>query len=534
MATVVQKPRLELRQTVGQNLTLTPQLQQAIKLLQLSNIELQSVIDEALEENPILERVEEDVAEKGGVDEMSSGEAMHTEIQDISENGEPQALDFASPDTKANDLDVSQEDVWQDYTDDASFGRQPESFGESADSMDNLSLDGGLHSKPSTRSSLADGEETSWENRLLSRLTLRDHILSQIHMNFESLEEQKVAELLLGGLDESGYFRGDLKKVSEELHIELSTVQEIFRALQDSEPAGIFATSLSECLYLQLKDQGLLDTGIKKILENLDLLGTRDIVRLAKVTDLTPEEISQKMSIIRSLDPKPGLQFDSPRIQTIIPDLHVWRDRGGIWQVDLNTETLPKIFINQDYYQHIKNAAKARNDKKYLQERYQSATWLIRSLEQRATTLLRVAQEIVLQQENFFDYGIRYLRPMVLRNVAINLNLHESTVSRVTTNKYMNTPRGLYELKFFFTSALGAAAPGQAGLSHLVSGESVRHRLQEFVTTENGANPLSDEALVTLFEKEGIHVARRTIAKYRDILKIPSSTQRRRQNRAGF
>lgn len=485
-------PRLDLRQS--QSLVMTPQLQQAIKLLQLNNMELSSFIEDELERNPLLERED-------------SNDQPEQEIID------PLARDLAEApllDQRAGEaetaLDVDVDNVYNN------------------DSMaDAVGLDQGdwTSSGSGGRHDFEDSE-FSLENTTAEVLSLRDHLQAQLNMDFLVPADRLIALHLIEMLDESGYLVGSLQELAETLGTDLAHIEAVLARVQRFDPAGVFARSLSECLALQLREKNRLDPAMQALLDNLDSLAKRDLPGLMRLCGIDAEDLAEMIQEIKALDPKPGLRFDHHIAQAIIPDVLMRRLSDGAWQVELNTETLPRVLVNSRYFATISAQAK-REEKSYLNERFQSANWLVKSLHQRATTILKVASEIVRQQDGFFRYGVQYLKPLVLRDIATVIGMHESTVSRVTSNKYINTPRGIFELKYFFTQALGSNDGGDAH-----SAESVRHRIKSLIDAE-GKAVLSDDRIVDILKAEGIDIARRTVAKYREGMNIPSSVQRRRE-----
>jgi len=281
---------------------------------------------------------------------------------------------------------------------------------------------------------------------------------------------------------------------------------------------------LPECLALQLRDRNRLDPAMQRLLDNLPLLAARNVPALTRLCGIDAEDLAEMVGEIKALDPKPGHAFDPPLAQTIVPDILMRPGPEGGWAIELNTETLPRVLVNNRYYARVSRATRNKADRDYLVDRLQAANWLVKSLHQRATTILKVAAEIVEQQDGFFRHGVRALKPLILRDIADAIGMHESTVSRVTTNKYIATPRGLFELKFFFTSAIAASRGGEAH-----SAEAVRFRIKSLIDTEAAKSTLSDEQIVELLQQQGVDIARRTVAKYREAMRIPSSVQRRRE-----
>jgi RNA polymerase sigma-54 factor len=297
--------------------------------------------------------------------------------------------------------------------------------------------------------------------------------------------------------------------------------------LQQFDPPGAFARDLPECLALQLRDRDRLDPAMQALLNNLPLLAARNIPALVKLCGVDAADIADMIAEIKALDPRPGLAFDPPLAQPVVPDILMRAQPGGGWIVELNADTLPRVLVNSRYCARIRQASRSKAEKDYLTERLHAANWLVKSLHQRAVTILKVAAEIVRQQDAFFRHGVQSLRPLILRDIADAIGMHESTVSRVTSNKYMATPRGLYELKYFFTSSIPATRGDSAH-----SAEAVRYRVRSLIEAEPPEDPLSDERVVELLQREGVEIARRTVAKYREAMRIPSSVQRRREKLA--
>jgi RNA polymerase sigma-54 factor len=327
-------------------------------------------------------------------------------------------------------------------------------------------------------------------------------------------------------VDEAGYLTGDVATVAEKLGAPLAQVEAVLARLQMFEPAGVFARNLTECLALQLKERDRFDPAMQKLVENLALLARHDLAALRKLCGVDEEDLADMIAELRKLNPKPGRSFDSAQVQPIVPDVFVKPAPDGGWQVELNSDTLPKVLINQRYFAQISKSARGGKEKSYLADCLQTATWLVRALDQRAKTILKVSGEIVRQQDAFFALGVRHLRPLNLKTVADAIGMHESTVSRVTANKYMATTRGIFELKYFFTASIAAADGGEAH-----SAEAVRDHIRQLIEGEAVADVLSDDTLVDRLREAGIDIARRTVAKYREAMRIPSSVQRRRDRK---
>jgi RNA polymerase sigma-54 factor len=497
-------PRLDLRQT--QSLVMTPQLQQAIKLLQLSNIELREYVESQLEQNPLLERDER-------TDAFDAGAAADSEATATSQGNEPLSVDMAVGGEGSaftdNDLDC---EIYDNV-----FDTRSSDVGWATDHL-------GDSSRWQGRGGSFDDPESNQEEMLSRQTTLRDHLAIQLAVEIGDPVDRIIATHLIDMLDEAGYLTGDISQVAELLGCSVARVESTLARLQGFEPTGIFARSLAECLALQLQERGQLDQPTKIILDHLDLVGQRDWPTLARLCGIHPQQLTKLVAGIRGCNPKPGLAFDQALVQPVIPDVIMRPQHGGGWLVELNNEVLPKVLINNQYYARIAAVVSKRNDKQYISECLHSANWLVKSLHQRATTILKVATEIIRQQHEFFINGVQSLKPLVLRDIADAISMHESTVSRVTSQKFVATPRGIYELKYFFTHAVGGSNGGD---SH--SAESVRHRIKKMIDAEVPQAVLSDDALAEALQKEGIDVARRTVAKYREAMRIPSSVQRRRE-----
>jgi RNA polymerase sigma-54 factor len=336
-----------------------------------------------------------------------------------------------------------------------------------------------------------------------------------------------IGQYLIDLVDESGYLSGDVAATAEKLGTSTVEVEAVLAILQTLDPPGICARDLAECLAIQLKELDRYDPAMQALVARLDLVARRDFAGLKKICGVGDEDLADMIAEVRQLNPKPGLAFGSAPVQPIVPDVFVRPAPNGAWIVELNTDTLPKVLVNQRYYSEVSTTARRDTEKSYLAECLQSATWLVRALDQRARTILKVSNEIVRQQDAFFARGVEHLRPLNLKTVAEAIGMHESTVSRVTANKYMATTRGIFELKYFFTSAIAASHGGEAH-----SAEAVRHRIKQLIEGESCADILSDDTLVEKLREAGIDIARRTVAKYREAMRIPSSVQRRREKQA--
>ncbi len=500
-------PRLDIRQT--QSLVMTPQLQQAIKLLQLSNFELAAFIDQELERNPLLEREE---GERGPDSAEPKADASDLPVLD-SAPAEAPLLDGMNAGSAEDGMDVDYDNTFNN--DSASDAVQDESLGQ----WGNVGSGGG--------SGFDDGE-SNLEQMVAGEISLRDHLAAQVNMDIPVPADRLIALHLIEMLDEAGYLIGDLDELAEKLGCTREHVEVVLRRVQGFDPVGVFARTLRECLGLQLAEKNRLDPAMQALLDNLELLARRDLPGLMRVCGVDAEDMAEMIGEIKALDPKPALAFDHIVAQPVTPDVLMRRTQDGAWVVELNSDTLPRVLVNTRYYSKIAGSARSKDDKTYISERFQSANWLVKSLHQRATTILKVATEIVRQQDAFFRLGVQHLRPLVLRDIATAISMHESTVSRVTSNKYIATPRGIYELKYFFTQAIGSADGGDAH-----SAEAVRHRIKALIDSE-GKSVLSDDSIVDALKAEGIDIARRTVAKYREAMSIGSSVQRRREKSLGM
>ncbi len=496
-------PRLALRQS--QSLVMTPQLQQAIKLLQLSNVEATAFVERELEQNPLLERDEREESDDGQAPSDASGEsAARAETRE----GEP-LLDAigrddegkAAPETP---LDVEGEDWWS----------------EAANGLANWRGSGG-------RSDFAEDDASTIE---ISRPpTLREHLLEQIVLDIADPSERIIALNLLDLLDDAGYVTSDLAGLAERLGCPSARLEAMLARLQRLDPPGVFARSLRECLAIQLRERDRFDPAMQKLVEHLELLAKRELSALARLCGVDGADLVDMIGEIKALDPRPGQRFDRTPIEPVVPDVLMRARADGGWHIELNPDTLPRVLVNTRYYAEVAKGARTKAERDYLAERFQSANWLVKSLHQRAQTILKVASEIVRQQDAFFRRGVQHLRPLVLRDIAEAIDMHESTVSRVTTNKYLAAPQGIYELKYFFTSAIGSV---DGAATH--SAEAVRSRIRMMIEGETAAEVLSDDRIVDQLRREGVDIARRTVAKYREAMRIPSSVQRRREKMLGL
>ncbi len=503
--------RLEFRQS--QALVMTPQLMQAIKLLQLSNLDLMAYVEEELEKNPLLERASEHDGAAGPAE-------VDSEVSGGSSEGE------SAGDWLGDDLATSRNAIEDDLGTrlDNVF---PEDGGAAVGSARNDDASAAHSEWASVGAGGREDSDYNLEAFVSAEQTLAEHLATQLSLAVTEPARRMIGQHLIDLIDESGYLVGDLQSVAEKLGCGIAEIEAVLTILQGFDPTGVCARNLTECLALQLKERNRYDPAMAALLGRLDLLAKRDFATLRKLCGVNDEDLFDMIAEIKQLNPKPGLAFGSATVQPIVPDVFVRAAPDGSFHVELNSDTLPKILLNQTYHARVSKTAAAPTDKAYLAEKFQSATWLIRALDQRARTILKVSAEIVKQQDAFFVHGVQHLRPLNLKTVADAISMHESTVSRVTANKYMATTRGIFELKYFFTSAIAAADGGEAH-----SAEAVRYRIKHLIDSEAPDDVLSDDTIVEKLRDAGIDIARRTVAKYREGMRIASSVQRRREKQS--
>ena len=503
-------PKLELRQS--QTLVMTPQLQQAIKLLQLSNVELSGFVEQELERNPLLER--SDAAPETGPTEPSEAPEASGPRDDATV-----ALDRIESSGAADPVGPLDADYGNVF--DSDGPSEPRGGGDSVGELGLSNWTRGRGAGPGF-----DGDEFGLEQTLTRGVTLKEHLTEQLHVAVGDPVDRLIGAHLIESLDEAGWLQEDLDEAALRLGCAREQVEKVLAVLQTCGPAGVFARSLKECLALQLRELDRLDPAMQALLDHLELLARRDIEALVKICGVDAEDVRDMIAEVRALNPKPGLAYDYEVAQPVIPDVFVRENPDGGWLVELNSDTLPRVLLDQRYFARISSKAKSKEERAYLNECMNTANWLVKSLDQRARTILKVSSEIVRQQDAFLAKGVHHLRPLNLRAIAEAISMHESTVSRVTANKYMATTRGIFELKYFFTSAINATDGGDAH-----SAEAVRQRIREMIDAEQAKDVLSDDRLVELLAAAGIDIARRTVAKYREAMGIPSSVERRRLKR---
>ena len=499
--------RLQIRQS--QALVMTPQLMQAIKLLQLSNLDLVAYVEAELERNPLLDN--------GAETEPAPGERNGAQSPDDAPAASGEALN--GHDSAANG--AAGEERRESPLDDTSPDDNEPIRPRSSD------MPAGYSEWTGAGAGGRDDGDYNLEAFVSAETTLADWLREQMTLAIADPVRRMIGQYLIDLVDESGYLSGDVAAAAEKLGTSTAEVEAVLAILQTFDPPGICARDLAECLAIQLKELDRYDPAMQALVARLDLVARRDFAGLKKICGVGDEDLADMIAEVRRLNPKPGLAFGSAPVQPIVPDVFVRPAPNGAWIVELNTDTLPKVLVNQRYYAEVSSTARRDTEKSYLAECLQSATWLVRALDQRARTILKVSNEIVRQQDAFFARGVEHLRPLNLKTVAEAIGMHESTVSRVTANKYMATTRGIFELKYFFTSAIAASHGGEAH-----SAEAVRHRIKQLIDGESCADILSDDTLVEKLREAGIDIARRTVAKYREAMRIPSSVQRRREKQA--
>lgn len=513
--------RLELRQ--GQSLVMTPQLLQAIKLLQFSHLELATFVDSELERNPLLERA--DGEDMSAIASDEAGREGFAEERDgpredqASEGGEADREWFAteletSRGQIESGLDTGLDNVFPDDAGQASANMAgAEAF------MGGSSIWSGANSGGSF-----DGDEgAEFESTLVAEASLHDHLIAQLELAVTDPADRLIGAHIVDAVNEAGYLGESVESIAERLGAPLERVERLLDIIQTFEPSGVAARDLAECLAIQLRDRDRFDPAMQALVSRLDLVAKRDVAALKRICSVDDEDIFDMLAELKRLDPKPGRPFGAAPVQVLVPDVYVRAAPDGSWLIELNSETLPRVLVNQTYFAKVSRVAKKAEDKTFLSDCLQTANWLSRSLEQRARTILKVATEIVRQQDLFFAYGVEHLRPLNLKTIAEAIGMHESTVSRVTANKSIGTARGVFEMKYFFSAAIAGMAGSE---SH--SAESVRFKIKQMIDAEDASDVLSDDAIVRRLKETGVDIARRTVAKYRESLKILSSVERRR------
>ena len=490
-------PRLDLRQS--QSLVMTPQLQQAIKLLTLSNLELETYISDEIEKNPLLDT---------GEISIESSEAVE------GENGPTEAAAQGSDEILSSGPAESESTLdMQGDTD---------SFANNSLSDSDGALDGQLGLNGASSGSSAIGDAPDFENMLVAEITLTDYLMDQAGAVLSGMD-LFVAQHLIDQIDECGYLQADLLELAQRLNVGLVDIEGILSVVQTLDPVGVGARDLAECLALQAKDADRYDPAMARLIDNLDLLAKGALPQLKRICGVDNEDLMDMISELRNYDPKPGCKIGGGAVQSVVPDVFI-AERAGRWIIEVNSATLPKVLVNRTYYSELKDGAQDKESKEWLNECLADANWLVKALDQRQRTIVKVATEIVKQQEEFFRQGVEHLRPLTLKHIAEKIEMHESTVSRVTSNKYLSCSRGTFELKYFFTSGIQSSTGGEAA-----SAEAVKSHIKSLIDNEDPKKILSDDKLVALLKDKGFDIARRTVAKYREALGMGSSVQRRRQ-----
>lgn len=507
--------RASLVLKMGQQLTMTPQLQQAIRLLQMSTLDLQAEIQEALDSNPMLEREEEgaehgqqNVADFDSSDAPEFNQATNTHHE---HNPASQATSDSNENTNADYPDASASD-WADQI--------PAEL-----SIDTSWED--VYQSSASNLPASNSEEWDFTATTASDTNLHDHLLWQLNVAKFNPRDEYIARTLIDAIGDDGYLEETLPELlegfMEELEVTLDDLETVLARVQEFEPTGIGARNLAECLLLQLKslpsDTPWLAKATTLCQKHLDLLGSKDYQRIMRTMRINEDELRSIVQLIQTLDPRPGSSIETSEAEYIVPDVIVRKDKNR-WIVELNPEIAPKLSINSLYASYVRRADNS-SDNTFMRNQLQEARWFIRSLQSRHETLLKVSTEILERQIDFFEHGPEAMKPMVLADIAEAIEMHESTISRATTQKYMHTPRGIFELKYFFSSHVSTAQGGEC------SSTAIRAIIEKLVAAENPKKPLSDSKITALLEEQGIQVARRTIAKYREALGIPSSTDRK-------
>jgi RNA polymerase sigma-54 factor len=495
-------PRLDIRQS--QSLVMTPQLQQAIRLLALSNLEIDSFIAEELERNPLLDN-------SGGGDEEANAEP-----------GEPESVTRDTEEPATIDILVQSGDAGQDAPLDVDYDSEDFHQDSAADSA--RGLDGGLGLDGI---GTGGGQAPDYDSFAGEGVSLHEHLLAQAGQCLTEAD-MMIARQIIEQIEETGYFGGSLLDIAHRLGAPLHAVERVLGIVQRFDPPGVAARSLSECLALQAKEADRYDPAMARLIDNLDYLARGNLPALKRICGVDDEDLADMIRELRAYDPKPGCKFlHGDRVDAVVPDVFVAR-RGNAWAIELNSATLPKLLVNRSYYTELSSGPQDKKSKAWLSDCLASANWLLKALDQRARTIIKVSTEIVKQQDGFFRHGVAQLRPLTLRAVAEAIGMHESTVSRVTSNKYLSCDRGLFELKYFFTSGIQSSEGGEA-----VSAEAVKSHIKALIAAESPNAILSDDQLVDLLRAKGFDIARRTVAKYREAIGLGSSVQRRRQKAIG-
>jgi RNA polymerase sigma-54 factor len=476
---------MEMRQQLkmSQQLVMTPQLQQAIKLLQLTRLELQDLVIQELENNPLLEESTE-------MDDVREPDSL--EIAEQEHEPPEQTADFHEVETGEDTLRD-----WDSYLDGYNYSSGEQQYG-------------------------GDDERPSFENLLSKKGTLIDHLLWQLHMGQYSEMDVRVGEVIIGNVDDYGYLRASLPEIAEASSATEEDVQDVLECIQEFDPPGVAARDLRECLLIQARNLGMSGSVVEGILQNhLGDLEKRNYKQISRALKVDMNQVLAASRIISGFDPRPGSTFSTDDVHYVSPDIFVHKV-GDDYVVMLNEEGLPSLKVSTQYADVRGSGSIDTQAEHYISDKMRSAVWLIKSIQQRQRTIYKVAKSIIRFQREYFDRGIEYLRPLVLRDIAEDIGMHESTISRVTTNKYMQTPQGLLELKYFFNSGLSTSD------GDLVASESVKNKIKEIIEKENPKKPLSDQKIAEMLTNQTVNIARRTVTKYREMLNLGSSSERKR------
>jgi len=492
-------PRLDIRQS--QSLVMTPQLQQAIKLLALSNLELEAFVGEELEKNPLL-----DIAAEGGdgpPDREPPTEPPATESDGIDR--------LIAAGDASGDAPLDADYAADTFIDDGPGDAVPAD--RTGPSMGDAMQGGGSGDA---------GEPIDFDSFAGPAIGLSEHLMQQAGATFSG-RDLLIARQIIGQIDEAGYLEADVRDIADQFGIGAGEVEAVLLRIQLFDPSGVGARTLSECLAIQAREADRHDPAMARLLDNLDLLARGALPQLRRLCGVDEEDMADMIRELRNYDPKPGLRFSGELAPAVVPDIFV-RAKGDGWGIELNSATLPRILVNRRYYRELSGGPQDKASKLWLADKLASANWLLKALDQRQRTILRVAEEIVRHQDGFFRHGVTHLKPLTLRQIGETIEMHESTVSRVTSNKYLSCSRGVFELKYFFRSGVSSNDGGDA-----VSAEAVKSHIRDLIAAEAPDAILSDDALVEMLRAKGFDIARRTVAKYREAIGLGSSVQRRRQ-----
>lgn len=482
--------RLDLKQS--QNLALTPQMRQAIELLQMPLADIVNEIDRAVEANPMLEHGQgEDSSNPDPETDHDAAEATIDDSYDVLENGTV---------VEDNTLDTSYENI---YDSDPS-------------SAESLSWQGGQYNP--------DDSSDAWENQMSKPLTLRQHLEEQLGIEITNPTQRMIGLYLIDSLDANGWLPINVGTLTKQLGCDKKTLDGVLEILRSFDPVGVFSYNLKDCLALQLKEKDRLDQAMQTLLDHLDLLGDGDFDKLIQLCNVDEEDMEEMVEEIRALDPRPASAFEHIVAETLIPDLLMKRNAEGQWYAEANPEAVPKLLLKHDYHRTVSHQIQDKSGKSWLSQQWQEANWLVRALHQRMETMIKVSSEIIRHQNAFFTKGISALRPLILKEIAEIVEMHESTISRVCNGKFIHTPRGIFELRYFFSTALQS----HDGAGPLLSAEAVRHQIRKLIHAESHGKVLSDDRITELLNTQKIDISRRTVAKYREAMQIPSSVIRRK------